>query len=107
MFATRLKELRQRDSLSQVELASKLGLRQSAISAWEIGRNSPNFDQLKELSAIFDVSIDYLLQNDTIYKSPQISLDKNEENLLLIYSRLKKRDQQLLISLAKSMEKTK
>lgn len=60
-FNVRLKQLRQRNKLTQGELANILGLKPTAISNYESERNEPSFDKLISLSIYFDVSCDYLL----------------------------------------------
>ena len=60
-FSERLKELREESNLTQKNLANKLNISKSAISAWEIGRNQPSYDLLIEIAKFFNVSTDYLL----------------------------------------------
>ena len=60
-FNVRLKQLRQKNKLTQSELADILGLKPTAISNYESKRNEPSFDKLIALSKYFDVSCDYLL----------------------------------------------
>jgi transcriptional regulator with XRE-family HTH domain len=60
-FHIRLKQLRQKNKLTQGELASILGLKPTAISNYESERNEPSFEKLIALSKYFDVSCDYLL----------------------------------------------
>ncbi len=60
-FNLRLKQLRQKNKLTQGELADILGLKPTAISNYESERNEPSFDKLISLSKYFDVSCDYLL----------------------------------------------
>ena len=56
--------LRKENKLSQERLAEKIGVTRQTISNWELGETSPNPEQLKALSQIFQVSIDELLNND-------------------------------------------
>lgn len=60
----RIKDLRQAQGLTQEELGKKLNVQKSAISKYEKGIVIPNGDVLKRLSAIFNVSTDYLLDNE-------------------------------------------
>lgn len=60
-FSERLKELRQARELSQMDLAKKTGLSQSAIAKWELNKTEPTASNLITLSNFFDESIDYLL----------------------------------------------
>lgn len=68
-FKDALKKLRIRNNLNQVELADKLNVKQYVISSWEIGRSEPSIKQLIELSYIFKVPVDYLLDKDVVLVS--------------------------------------
>lgn len=60
-FGNTLKTLRLRENLTQSQLAQKLGLTKSVISAYETGLRMPSYDILIHISQIFNVSTDYLL----------------------------------------------
>lgn len=62
-FSERLKELRKQAQLTQVELASKLGIAQSSYADWERGRKKPTQDNLVKIAQILNVSVDYLVGN--------------------------------------------
>lgn len=61
MFSTRLKELRKEKNYTQKELAARLNLSSNSICEWEKGRCEPSIDILKQLSLIFNVSVDYII----------------------------------------------
>jgi len=56
-----LYELRTKKGLTQEELAEKVFVTRQAVSRWENGETVPNTDTLKQLSNLFDVSINTLL----------------------------------------------
>lgn len=56
----KIKQLREEKNWSQKELAGKLDLRQSAVSAWEIGLNGPNPKQRKLLCELFGITLNEL-----------------------------------------------
>ena len=60
-FGERLKELRQQHNISQMELAEKTGISQSAIAKWELQKTEPTASALITLSVFFSESTDYLL----------------------------------------------
>ena len=64
MFNEKLRFLRKYQHLTQTEVAKELGINQRTYSQYETGANEPNFETLKKLANFFDVSIDYLLEND-------------------------------------------
>ena len=63
-FGKKIMELRKKNGLSQEELADKVGVARQTISKWELGDTSPDLKQAKELSKIFNVSLDELTNND-------------------------------------------
>lgn len=60
-FGNTLKTLRLQNSLTQAQLAQKLGLTKSVISAYETNLRLPSYDVLIHIAQIFNVSTDYLL----------------------------------------------
>ena len=62
-FSERLKKLRKDTGLTQVDVASKLGISQQAYASWERGIKKPTQENLVKLSKILNVSVDYLLGN--------------------------------------------
>lgn len=62
-FSERLKKLRKDTGLTQVDVASNLGISQQAYASWERGIKKPTQENLVKLSKILYVSVDYLLGN--------------------------------------------
>lgn len=56
----RIKELRQKNKLSQIELANKVNASNQAISAYESGTREPKKPMWQALADFFNVSVDYL-----------------------------------------------
>ncbi len=56
-----LKNLREKNRLTQDQLAERVMVSRQAVSRWENGVTQPNTDTLKLLSKVFDVSINTLL----------------------------------------------
>jgi len=57
----RVKELREREGIRQLDLAKKLNISQGTLSNWERGIHDPDNNSLIQLSEIFNASTDYLL----------------------------------------------
>lgn len=57
----RIKNLRKKNNLTQLDLAKKVNVTDKAVSKWESGDGNPEIAILIELAKIFDVSLDYLL----------------------------------------------
>lgn len=60
-FPEKLKELREEKGVSQMQLARSLGVSQSAIAKWELGKTEPTASALISLSRYFGETVDYLL----------------------------------------------
>lgn len=60
-FKDKLKELRRINNLSQMQLATKTGLSQSAIAKWELGKTEPTASAIIILSKFFHETTDYIL----------------------------------------------
>lgn len=60
-FGNTLKTLRLKEKMTQAQLAQKLGVTKSVISAYETGLRLPSYDILIHISKIYKVSTDYLL----------------------------------------------
>ncbi len=74
---TNLKSLREQANLSQVELSDKLGLSRQSISKWENGTSIPSVELLYEMSNIYGVSINDIIdiRTDNILISKSILED--------------------------------
>lgn len=59
-WVNRIKELRQKNKLSQIELANKVNASNQAISAYESGTREPKKPMWQALADFFNVSVAYL-----------------------------------------------
>jgi putative transcriptional regulator len=55
---TRIKELRARDNLTQIDLAQKVGVRRETIVFLEKGRYNPSLKLAYDISRIFNLKIE-------------------------------------------------
>ena len=62
-FAERLKNLRKKVGLTQVDVAGKLGISQQAYASWERGIKKPTQENLVKIAQVLNVSVDYLVGN--------------------------------------------
>ena len=65
----KLVALRKEKGLTQLDVAEKLDVSRQAISRWESGTALPSTDNLRCLSSLYEVPIDYLLKEDAERKS--------------------------------------
>jgi transcriptional regulator with XRE-family HTH domain len=56
-----LRQLREKNDLTQDQMADRVMVTRQAVSRWETGETQPSTDTLKILSKEFDVSINTLL----------------------------------------------
>ena len=83
-----LKTLREKNSLTQEQLADKLFVSRSNVSKWERNISLPDAETLVELSKIFNVSVDDILLGN----------NKNDSSVVLnIYKQIKKQKKVMLI----------
>lgn len=71
MFGKKLKLLRERNGLTQEQLATKFNLLKSSISMYENGVRLPNVEIIKDFANYFNVSIDYLMDNEKTNKKDE------------------------------------
>lgn len=65
-FGEKLKKLRSENGLTQAQLADKIFVTRTAVSKWETNEGYPSIDSLKEISNLFDISIDELISDADI-----------------------------------------
>ena len=63
-FNEKLKKLRKEIKLTQEELAEKLNVSRQAITKWESGEGRPDIENLKQISLLFNITIDELVKED-------------------------------------------
>lgn len=81
-FGNRLRALRTGKGWTQEELASRLRLTKSVVSAYETSLRYPSYDILIRICSIFNVSSDYMLGIEK-HKTLDIS-NLSEENEQLV-----------------------
>lgn len=76
MLHQRIKECRQRAGLTQSQLAEQMGVSRQAVTKWESGRGAPDIEHIRNLAKFFDVSVDFLIAEDSESSSQGIVLTK-------------------------------
>ena len=89
----KLKEIRKRFGLSQEQLAEIMNVSRQAITKWENNGGLPDVSNLQELSKVFGITVDYLLddENQLPALSMRKELDKDKyKNKLTMYTEVLK-----------------
>lgn len=100
-IAARLREARRQRGLSQDELATAAGLKQSAVSHYESGRRTPSVEHLVRLAEALEISVEFLIG---VESSPSYSGGVSAE-LASLLEKLPKKDVELLRLLARELMK--
>ncbi|MER2107420.1 MAG: helix-turn-helix transcriptional regulator [Solibacillus sp.] len=72
----RIKHLREKNNISQIDFAKKIGVSNTVLSRYESGDRKPDYDTLQLIADFFEVSTDYLLGRTDI---PALTLQENDE----------------------------
>lgn len=85
MLGEKIKLYRENLNMTQNEIAEVLGVKSTTISKYESGILEPNIESLKNLSELFNVSIDELLKDDNFDVSKINILDilREQKNMKL------------------------
>lgn len=106
MFSDNLKQLRKAKGITQTQFASEFNISAGTIAMWETGKRMPDTEMLRKIAQFFNVSIDYLLDNE---KSPLDDTKEPEDEELIILNRnakkLSEEQQKILLDVVKQMLK--
>ncbi len=78
-IGTKIKNLREKAGMTQTELASKLGLSKSIVSAYEKGIRNPSFKILPQLAKTFNVTELYFFEKGEWQNQP-VTIDISDLN---------------------------
>lgn len=94
MNGTKLKELRKNNNLTQKNFCEIFKIAQPTLSLWENGEREPDCKTLKDIANFFNVSLDFLMDNEENIK---------ENELTKLERILNKEDKERLITVIKAM----
>lgn len=77
-----IRDIRKKNNLTQQELADKLGVSFQAVSKWERGICLPDIYILREISKLFNVNIEDILDGDS---SKDDTINKKDNNIKKYY----------------------
>ena len=64
-----IKELREKNKMTQLQLADKLGVSDKTVSKWETGKGYPDITLLESIADVFSVSVTELISGNTVQNS--------------------------------------
>ncbi|WP_017187232.1 helix-turn-helix domain-containing protein [Alkalibacillus haloalkaliphilus] len=72
MIEKRLRDIRKQKNMTQEEVAKKIEVGRTTYAMYEQGRREPDYETLKKICELFEVSYDYLLNgseqsNENLY----------------------------------------
>ena len=74
-FSQRLVEARKLNNMTQSYVAEKLEVSFQAVSCWERGETMPGVENLSEIAALYNVTIDWLVTGE---KEPEVEINFEE-----------------------------
>ena len=101
----RIREARIAANLTQDQLASMLGIKNTTLSGYETGAHDPKSNTLIEIAKICNTTVDYLLGLSKNYENendPATSdeVTEKEREFLTVYSTLTPTNRRLLLGIA-------
>ena len=63
---TFIRELREKNKMTQLEFAEKLGVSDKTVSKWETGKGYPDITLLEPIAEVFKISVTELISGNTI-----------------------------------------
>lgn len=107
MIMTNFKKARNANRLSQLEIATALGVKQPTVSAWENGTKYPSSENLRALCKLLNVSADYLLDKTNAQHPDKIpqkekpaeigEFDEKSKYIVNSYKEFREEDQKSLV----------
>lgn len=105
-FSIRLKDLREKNQLSQTELAEILGVGVSTVGMWESTERLPNAKTMQKIIKLFHCSGEYLL-GISDEKMPVVSaglqLSEIEQQLIAYFRRLPGQTQSYVFGIVQNL----
>lgn len=92
VFGSMVVELRKKQSISQTDLASQLGIHKNVLGRYERNEVLPSIEIARKIADILDVSLDYLTGK------VDVQMDKNTRQRILEVSKFEETDKEHIFS---------
>lgn len=105
-FAEKLRKLRLEHHMTQEAVAKRLNLARSTIAGYETKDRQPCQENLAAIANLFQVTVDYLINDDTISIDNSPCAFQSDEEMLLItrYRNLSPDSRKLLMEIIRRFE---
>lgn len=108
MFAEKLKALRKQKGLTQTQFAIDFNIATGTIGMWETGKRQPDYNTLVKIAKYFDVSINYLLEDQAEPEDYKLLVQEQENYtkiiVPLLFKALKRKLVHLMLPLDSGMK---
>lgn len=91
-----IKKLREKNGMSQSELAAKIGKSRTAVWQYERGDTIPRMGAIEEMARVFGVKKSAIIENRTEYGFLNLATD-DERELIELYRQMSAKAQRALI----------
>ena len=91
-FGSIVVELRKKQSISQTDLAARLGIHKNVLGRYERNEVLPSIEIARKIADILDVSLDYLTGK------ADVQMDKNTRERILEVSKFEQEDKEHIFS---------
>lgn len=113
VIGARIQEARRLRGKTQKWLADEVGVKQSSVSAWEVGKTDPSTDNLSVISQVLQVNFEWLATGNGPMEGldytpvafrvsePKPALDEDAQELLTLFEQLPKSKRKVLVAFVK------
>lgn len=88
-IAARISKLRLTNAETQEDMAARMQVKLSSVKAWELGNNRPTLENLQKITALYNVTYEYLIEgiepSDEKVKATEYNRMAKERIYLLDY----------------------
>ena len=64
-----IRELREKNKMTQLQLAERLGVSDKTVSKWETGKGYPDITLLEPIAEVFKISVTELISGNTVHNA--------------------------------------
>ena len=64
-----IRELREKNKMTQVQLAEKIGVSDKTVSKWETAKGYPDITLLEPIAEVFKISVTELISGNTVHNA--------------------------------------